>query len=84
MHSSGVPTRQSANRMDFSFGAIYGVGPSCWRIHQTRTRIRRGDNHANNLTQKARILVKMRFLQIATPALREQKPFFNQASRRTV
>ena len=25
--------------------------PSCWRGHRTRIRVRRGDNHANNLTQ---------------------------------
>jgi hypothetical protein len=31
----------------------YGVGtPSCWRGHRPRIRIRHGDNHANNLTQK--------------------------------
>ena len=35
---------------------LYGVGtPSCWRWH--RARVRRGDNHANNITQKARTLL---------------------------
>ena len=47
----------SVNWAEFSFGAnIYGVGlpPSCWRRH---IRVRRGDNHANNIAQKARTLL---------------------------
>jgi hypothetical protein len=42
----------------FAGKRVYGVGtPSCWRRHQTRICVRRGDNHANNIVQKERTLL---------------------------
>ena len=77
MHSSACPRasdRKSAAIFFRGNGLRGGPTPSRWRRHRARIRIQRGDNHANNIAQKARASRRkmrgLRFVQIATPALR--------------
>ncbi len=60
MHSSVCPAPATANRQVFSFGAnAYGVGlpPPVGADIKPASASGAGDNHTNNLTQKARTLL---------------------------